>query len=80
MCRPTYSTESLRQAAALAANTVALTAVATGYGRMSIPDFASGLRRVVGKAFPPIERVVIGLRSSFDAEELLALMPELERT
>lgn len=72
-------TESLRQAAALAANTVALTAVATGYGRMSIRDFASGIRCVIGEAFPPLERVVIGLRSSFDTEELLALMPELER-
>ena len=72
-------TESLRQAAALTASTVALTAVATGYGRMSMPDFAVGLRRVVGDAFPPLERVTIGLRSSFDAEELLALMPELER-
>lgn len=72
-------TESLRQAAALAANTVALTAVATGYGRMSIPDFAAGLRRVIGEAFPPVDRVTIGLRSRFDAEELRALMPELER-
>lgn len=71
--------ESLRQAAALAARTVALTAVATGYGRMSISDFAVGLRRVVGETFPPLERVTIGLRSSFDAEELLAQMPELER-
>lgn len=70
--------ESLRQAAALAANTCALTAVATGYGRMSIPNFAAGLRPVIGKAFPPLERVVIGLRSSFDAGELLSLIPELE--
>jgi O-acetyl-ADP-ribose deacetylase (regulator of RNase III) len=71
--------ESLRQAAALAANTVALTAVATGYGCMSISDFAAGLRRVVSEAFPPLERVVIGLHSPFNVEELLALMPELER-
>jgi O-acetyl-ADP-ribose deacetylase len=71
--------ESLSQAAALAANTVALAAVATGYGRLSIPDFAAGLRRVVREAFPPLERVTIGLRSSSDVEDLLALMPEVER-
>jgi O-acetyl-ADP-ribose deacetylase (regulator of RNase III) len=70
--------ESLRQAAALGARTVALTAVATGYGRMSIPDFAVGLRRVVGESFPPLERVTIGFRSPHDIEELLALLPELE--
>lgn len=71
--------KSLLQAAALAATTVALTAVATGYGRMSISDFAAGLRRIIGEAFPPLERVTIGIRSPFDADELLALMPELER-
>jgi O-acetyl-ADP-ribose deacetylase (regulator of RNase III) len=71
--------ESLRQAAARAAHTVALTAVATGYGRMSIPDFAEGLRQVMGEPFPPLERVTIGLRSREDVEELLALVPELEK-
>jgi O-acetyl-ADP-ribose deacetylase (regulator of RNase III) len=71
--------ESLRQAAALAAHTVALTAVATGYGRMAIPVFAEGLRQVIGKPFPPLERATIGLRSREDVEELLALVPELEK-
>lgn len=71
--------KSLRQSAALLAHTVALTAVATGYGRMSIPDFAAGLHRVIDEEFPPLERVIIGLRSPFDAEELLTLMPKLER-
>jgi O-acetyl-ADP-ribose deacetylase (regulator of RNase III) len=71
--------ESLRQAAALVARTVALTAVATGYGRMSMRDFAAGLRLVIVEAFPPLQRVTVGLRSSDDVEELLALIPELER-
>jgi O-acetyl-ADP-ribose deacetylase (regulator of RNase III) len=69
--------ESLRQAAALGAHTVALAAVATGYGRMSMADFAAGLRQVVRGSFAPVERVTIGLRSASDVEELLALMPEL---
>lgn len=73
-------TESIRQSAALAAKTVALTAVATGYGRMSIADFAAGIRPIVREVFRPLERVVIGLHSLFDAEELRALIPELERT
>jgi O-acetyl-ADP-ribose deacetylase (regulator of RNase III) len=71
--------KSLRQAAAVEAHTVALAAVGTGYGRMSMPDFAAGLRRVVGEVFPPLERVTIGLRAASDVEELVALMPELGR-
>jgi O-acetyl-ADP-ribose deacetylase (regulator of RNase III) len=70
--------ESLRRAAALAAQTVALAAVATGYGRMSIADFAEGLRQVIGTPFPPLQRVTIGLRSREGVEDLRALVPELE--
>jgi O-acetyl-ADP-ribose deacetylase (regulator of RNase III) len=70
--------ESLRQAAGLAARSVALAAVATGYGRLSMAEFARGLRGVLAQAFPPLERVVVGLRSRYDVEELLALVPELE--
>jgi O-acetyl-ADP-ribose deacetylase (regulator of RNase III) len=70
--------ESLRQAVASSAKTVALTAVATGYGRMSMADFAEGLHRVMGQSFTPLERVTIGLRSRADMEELLALVPALE--
>ena len=72
-------TKSLRQTAALGARTVAMTAVATGYGRMSMRDFAVGLRQVVEEVLPPLERVTLGLRSADDADELLGLMPDLER-
>jgi O-acetyl-ADP-ribose deacetylase (regulator of RNase III) len=72
--------ESLRQAAALQAQSVALAAVATGYGRMSMTDFAAGIRPVVTGSFLPLERVTIGLRSAYDVQELLALMPELTPT
>lgn len=70
--------ESLRQSAALGAQTVALAAVATGYGRMPMTDFAVAIRQVIRESFPPLERVTIGLRSSADTEELLALIPELK--
>jgi O-acetyl-ADP-ribose deacetylase (regulator of RNase III) len=69
--------ESLRRAAALEAHTVAVTAVATGYGRMSMPEFAVGLQQVIGKAFPPVDCVSLGLRSPEDVEQLLVLIPEL---
>ena len=71
--------KSLHQAAALGARTVAVAAVATGYGRMSMQDFAAGLRLVVKQTFPPLKQATIGLRSPSDIDELLALMPELER-
>lgn len=70
--------ESMRRAAALSARSVALAAVATGYGRLSMVQFAQGLGGVMKRAFPPLERVILGLRSRYDVEELLALVPQLE--
>ncbi len=75
----TVTRKALDLAAGLSAGSVALAAVATGYGRMSMADFARGLRPLLGEAFPPLERVVIGLRSAADVEELSALIPELEQ-
>lgn len=69
--------ESLRLAASLDARSVALTAVGTGYGRLSLSQFAKALDPVIRQAFPPLERVVLGLRSRHDAEELEALVPAL---
>jgi O-acetyl-ADP-ribose deacetylase (regulator of RNase III) len=68
---------SLRRAAALSARTVALAGLAMGYGRLSVADFALGLGRVFGVAFPPIDEVVLCLRSGDDVEELLSLLPTL---
>lgn len=69
--------ESLRRSATLGARSVALTAVGTGYGRLSLPVFAEGLQHVMGLEFPPIEDVILGLRSPYDAEELGGLVPAL---
>jgi O-acetyl-ADP-ribose deacetylase (regulator of RNase III) len=63
---------SLRVAASLGAQRVALTALATGYGRMSLADFAAGLRPLLAQEFPPVAEVVVCLRNPHDAEELSA--------
>lgn len=62
--------ESLSRAAALGARSVAMAAVGTGYGRLSMREFARGLETVMGREYPPVERVMIGVRSGYDAEEL----------
>lgn len=61
---------ALALAASLGAGKVALTALATGYGRMSIPDFAGGLAPILGREFPPVATVVVYLRDRGDAELL----------
>jgi O-acetyl-ADP-ribose deacetylase (regulator of RNase III) len=70
--------ESLRRAATHGARSAALTAVGTGYGRLSLREFAVGFGQIMGAAFPPLEQVVLGLRSAYDAQELRALLPGLE--
>jgi len=60
--------KSLERAATLGAKRVALTALATGYGRMSISDFAESLAGVLKTEFPPIESVVVCVRGPSDYE------------
>lgn len=62
--------ECLRQAAVLRARTVAAAALATGYGRMSVADFADAVVRVMPLEFPPVESVVIAMRSSDEVDAL----------
>ncbi|HEY2587991.1 MAG TPA: macro domain-containing protein [Tepidisphaeraceae bacterium] len=57
---------SLERAAAMRARRVALTALATGHGRMSMRDFAGAIEPLVGREWPPIEEVVICVRNSSD--------------
>jgi O-acetyl-ADP-ribose deacetylase (regulator of RNase III) len=68
---------ALARAAVLKANTVALAALATGYGRLSMADFAKALEHVMDRPYPPLKRIVLGLRSPSDAEELREIIPEL---
>lgn len=69
---------SLLRAAVRSARTVSLAGLAMGYGRLSVGEFAAGLGRVIGRAFPPIDEVVVCLRSGDDVEELRTLLPALE--
>ena len=66
---------ALRAAADCGARVVALTALATGYGRLSIGQFAQGLLDVVTEDFPPISDVVIGVRGADEAPELGRIVP-----
>jgi O-acetyl-ADP-ribose deacetylase (regulator of RNase III) len=68
---------SLRAAARLEARKVALTAVATGYGRLSMRAFAEGLSPLVGEDFTALAEVVLCLRKRDDVEELAELLPAL---
>jgi O-acetyl-ADP-ribose deacetylase (regulator of RNase III) len=65
---------ALAFAASLGAAKVALTALATGYGRMALADFARGLAGVLGREFPPVVEVVVCLRDRDDAAELAAAL------
>jgi O-acetyl-ADP-ribose deacetylase (regulator of RNase III) len=69
--------KSLRLAASLGARKVALTALATGYGRLSIQDFAKGISPLMAEAFPPIEEVIICVRKDYDVKQLAAALPEV---
>jgi O-acetyl-ADP-ribose deacetylase (regulator of RNase III) len=69
----------LALAASLGAARVALTALATGYGRMTMADFARGLAPVLGAAFPPVADVVVCLRNRDDVEELSRALPSVAR-
>jgi O-acetyl-ADP-ribose deacetylase (regulator of RNase III) len=61
---------ALSMAASLGAGKVALAALATGYGRVSIQDFARGLAPLLGLEFRPVAEVVVCLRDRGDAELL----------
>jgi O-acetyl-ADP-ribose deacetylase (regulator of RNase III) len=63
-------TASLEAAAKLGARQVALTALATGYGRMSITDFGLACRPLAGESFPPVEQVIVCVRHPAEREVL----------
>jgi O-acetyl-ADP-ribose deacetylase (regulator of RNase III) len=69
--------DAFREAAALQARTVALAALATGYGRLTMEDFAEALRGVIDTEISPLDRIVIGLRSRADVGELERLVPRV---
>jgi O-acetyl-ADP-ribose deacetylase len=62
--------QSLSIAASLAARTVALTALATGFGRLTMRDFAAAIAPLTETDHQPIERVIICVRREADRVEL----------
>ena len=78
---PTIVTAVTRRAlelcAGYGAGKVALTALATGFGRLSFADFAEGVRPFLNAEFPPITEIVICLLLDFEVTELAHHLPEL---
>jgi len=58
---------ALEEAARLGAATVALPALATGYGRLPIVDFAAGVKSAIGRDYPPLTEIRVVLRRADDA-------------
>lgn len=65
---------SLTMAADLGARKVALTALATGFGRLSMQQFGEGIVPLVGMDFPRIQEIVICLRTEVDCTGLRLTM------
>jgi O-acetyl-ADP-ribose deacetylase (regulator of RNase III) len=63
---------SLHIAASLGARTVLMTALATGYGRLSLPRFAEAVTPLMKSEFAPVIEVVICVKNLSDQEELAA--------
>ena len=67
-------TKCLEMAAASSASNVALAAIPTGYGRLSLAEFAAGIMPVTGSEFAPIQEVRVCLRKEEAAGELSRLL------
>lgn len=67
--RETIAT-ALRMAADLTAKKVALTALATGFGDLTLPDFADALRPLLAQHFPPITEVCLCLMEDYRLRQL----------
>jgi O-acetyl-ADP-ribose deacetylase (regulator of RNase III) len=69
---------ALRMAARHEARRVALAALATGFGHLSLAQFAEGIRPLSAQKFPPVEEVCICLMDEDRLRELAANLPEAE--
>ena len=58
------------------AKKVLLTALATGYGNLTLADFGATLRPLVSESFAPIEEVCICLKGADRVAELAQAFPE----
>jgi O-acetyl-ADP-ribose deacetylase (regulator of RNase III) len=70
--------KALKMAADFGARKVAFTVLATGFGNLSLAEFAQGVRPVLQDEFTPVEEVVFGLLLDFQVAEMARHFPELE--
>jgi O-acetyl-ADP-ribose deacetylase (regulator of RNase III) len=62
--------KALRMAAGYGARRVALAALATGFGKLTLSEFAEGIRPLLVQEFPPIDEVCICLLEDYRVREL----------
>jgi O-acetyl-ADP-ribose deacetylase (regulator of RNase III) len=60
------------------ANSIALTALATGFGNLSLDEFADGLLPYLNKNFDPIREIIICQIEDYRFEELKEAFPKAE--
>lgn len=70
--------KALEMAAGYDARKVAFTVLATGFGNLTLADFAQGIRPLLSDEIPPIEEIVFGLLQDYQVAELSKHLPELE--
>jgi O-acetyl-ADP-ribose deacetylase (regulator of RNase III) len=68
--------DALRMAASYGARRVALAALATGFGHLSLAQFADGVRPLLRQDFPPIDEVCICLLEDYRVRELAQHLTE----
>ena len=62
--------KAFRMAAQYNARKVALTALATGFGDLTLEDFADGVRPLLNRDFPPLDEVCLCLMQAYRLEQL----------
>jgi len=70
--------DALTMAAEMGAKKVAMTALATGFGRLTLAEFAEGIRPLLRENISPIAEIVICLLLDFEVVELARHLPEIE--
>lgn len=68
--------EALTQARDLKARTVALPALGTGFGPLSMAEFAEALLRALGRDWSPLEMLTVVLLKPEDAETVRVMLGE----
>jgi len=58
----------------LGAKTIAIPALATGYGKLKIPEFANGVRPLLKRQDFPLDNAILCLRNRHDCDELQELL------